>query len=620
MRLIHTIRAEVFGLIGVIVLGWMCIWYIFGLQPVQVRLDLTNPQIARGTFGSDPEGVWFTGNTQIVVSRFINTPWQSLAWRWRQAPGTPLDVHIHLDTRHFTTVAPVQWRVVRLLMPRVEPQTRLDIRSGTNHIVGDSRDLGMIMSQLTVVRLATPVWWDYGVVADYWVLIVIMGIWLAVWQGQWLGVGALSLFSAVYIVMLAQEVLSGFANPTLWIDRGSRLGVIGLMAGWTWWRWIRQPARMRDNVPPPGRRFGLDVVRAVAVLCVVCSHFTPLLFVQWSGDRTVFRWLIYLGPIGVDIFFVLSGYLIGGIVLRTVTHFTDFATVTHFWMRRWLRTLPVAYVSAIVVWFVAAPQDLRSYFASIFFVGALHPAYIAKELVFWWSLGVEELFYVLLPLLLYVLSKKIPAARAFLVSSAIIGGSALVLRAVLLMVSDESLWRNVNLTVYARLDSLVWGVVVVWIRNYRPQWFTRIVQQGFAPGALIFGVGVAFLVDQYRWDALAMFGGHTIVVIGTSLLIPVCEALPQFRLLAVNRVITGIALVSYSLYLYHGMIVDLLVRLFGAATSWPMLVGLAIGYAGIAFGVASISYYVVEVPLLRWRDIRFPPQQRNSQRTFHQHT
>jgi peptidoglycan/LPS O-acetylase OafA/YrhL len=87
------------------------------------------------------------------------------------------------------------------------------------------------------------------------------------------------------------------------------------MLAW-WWR-RRQPAQPDAYTPPQGRRFGVDVLRAIAVMCVVVAHFTPLVFVEWSSNRDIFSWLVYLGAVGVDIFFALSGYLIGGILLRT---------------------------------------------------------------------------------------------------------------------------------------------------------------------------------------------------------------------------------------------------------------------------------------------------------------
>ena len=87
------------------------------------------------------------------------------------------------------------------------------------------------------------------------------------------------------------------------------------------------------------RVFGLDVIRALAIIMVLCSHSTLLLFP--NQDTTLLTAIRFFGAIGVDLFFVLSGFLIGGIILKQLKEgkvsFKDFL---YFWTRRWFRTLP----------------------------------------------------------------------------------------------------------------------------------------------------------------------------------------------------------------------------------------------------------------------------------------
>jgi hypothetical protein len=117
--------------------------------------------------------------------------------------------------------------------------------------------------------------------------------------GRWLRVGVLLFFSSVYLAMLLQETASGFANPSLWLDHNSRYVLSALMLCFAW----GQRRRLVVALAPSGRRFGLDVMRAVAITCVVIAHSTPLFFEEWNSVRDIFKWFIDLGTIGVDIFF-----------------------------------------------------------------------------------------------------------------------------------------------------------------------------------------------------------------------------------------------------------------------------------------------------------------------------
>ena len=178
-------NAILISFIAIGLLSWVVIWWALSAQPAQVTIDLTNPLLTEGTLGSDPEGVWFTGNTQVAVDRFADTPWRVLHWRWRQASGLPLPVQLQLESRQFSTDATSQWRVVRLLMPTARQHTLFDIQSGTYNVAGDSRNLGVIVARLQVERLATAPWWLFLVVGDYWLLIGAMLLWL--WRGRWVG-------------------------------------------------------------------------------------------------------------------------------------------------------------------------------------------------------------------------------------------------------------------------------------------------------------------------------------------------------------------------------------------------------------------------------------------------
>ena len=600
MRLFNNITVPALGFIGMVVLGWVLIWWALAQQPLQVPLDLTNPLVADGTFGRDPEGVWLTGNTQIVSDRFGDSPWREFRWRWRQAPGTPLQVRLRLESREFVVTSSPQWRVVHVLMPAVWQHTPFDIRSGTITVAGDSRALGVIIGQLQVVRLATPPWWLFVVVCDYWLPLLAAGIWL--WRSRWVGFGPLVALVAIHVTTIWLEAPLGFANASLLLDRTGRYICTVLMLWWSW----QQTKRVPLTRIPHGHRFGLDVMRAIAILCVAVTHFTPLVLESWYLNRDYIRWERYLGALGVDIFFALSGYLIGGILLRTLPQMADFAVVRRFWVRRWLRTLPAAYVSAIVVVIVATPVVWPDYWARVLFVSSLTPYLNGNEMRAWWSLATEEYFYLLCPLLLYFFMRTRHRQWAFFGTLTILGLAGMLARAGWLAVLPTVNIGGIEIVPYARLDPMIWGVVIAWVRFTRPEWFVRLNTIGYAPGMVLLSVGFMLLLDKLRWLIPGLFLGHMLITGGAALMIPAIESIVTTGWRVFDRMLIGIAALSYSIYLYHDMIVIFLERHFGHSYNYTQLAYLFGAYVVLTVGISWLSHKFVETPFLRWRDQRFP--------------
>ena len=91
------------------------------------------------------------------------------------------------------------------------------------------------------------------------------------------------------------------------------------------------------------RVFGLDVMRALAIVWVVLVHSNYMLWEHWPG----FPGLPFVD--GVGLFFVLSGYLVGGILLRYATTGSPSTwRLLDFWQRRWMRTLPNYYLFLLI--------------------------------------------------------------------------------------------------------------------------------------------------------------------------------------------------------------------------------------------------------------------------------
>ncbi|MGX9892707.1 acyltransferase family protein [Francisella orientalis] len=141
----------------------------------------------------------------------------------------------------------------------------------------------------------------------------------------------------------------------------------------------------------------IDGLRALAVLAVVLFH----LDISWVKS----------GFLGVDIFFVISGFLITIIIIRDLENKTF--SIKAFYLRRMRRILPAFIVvlifSTVFAWLILLPQDLRDYskslvsalgsFSNLYFFSSLNFGYFSTDselipLLYTWSLGIEEQFYI----------------------------------------------------------------------------------------------------------------------------------------------------------------------------------------------------------------------------------
>lgn len=148
------------------------------------------------------------------------------------------------------------------------------------------------------------------------------------------------------------------------------------------------------------RAFGLDILRATAISLVVVSHTSSIIIP--SGHRNAL--LTFMGHTGVELFFVLSGFLIGTIILKLQLPNQIFipGRIANFWIRRWFRTLPNYYFVLLIYFAVdidklihtAAKYDIWKYFLFLQSTLPTHTSIFAVS----WSLAIEEWFYFLFPL------------------------------------------------------------------------------------------------------------------------------------------------------------------------------------------------------------------------------
>ena len=199
---------------------------------------------------------------------------------------------------------------------------------------------------------------------------------------------------------------------------------------------------------PSARAPGLDLARASAIVAVLVCHF----LVMVPAPPRLGALLSYTGEAGVNLFFALSGFLIGRIALRRVDTLQD---AMHFWTRRWFRTLPAGLVVAGLLALLLQPSGLNFLATVTFTKGLVRDATHSSFLPHYWSLMIEEWFYLLLPLLLLLIGRS--RRRLTWLAAAWVGLALLhVLAASILQLTY---WQQATLT-WMRLDAILAGVIV----------------------------------------------------------------------------------------------------------------------------------------------------------------
>ncbi len=315
------------------------------------------------------------------------------------------------------------------------------------------------------------------------------------------------------------------------------------------------PTRTASMSTISTRVHGLDTLRALAVTLVVLHHY--VLFVS---DAPTFGWVGEVGWVGVDLFFALSGYLIGNQIFASLKSPGGFS-LKHFYARRLLRTLPNYWV-VLALYFLwpafrgEAPLLPLWEYATFIQNFALEPGSAFSHS---WSLAIEEQFYMLLP--------------AVALLGILFGGSlrlawtGIALAFIAGMLIRAELWQemagaNYKLYFYfkyiyysslCRYDELLAGVALALLRNHHAGLWARLTRHGNLMGVLgLLSCGVAFwffLDDRYGFG-ITVFG-FPLMALGFSLLI--VASVSEHSLMRGLRVpgAGALALWSYAIYLLH---------------------------------------------------------------------
>ena len=364
------------------------------------------------------------------------------------------------------------------------------------------------------------------------------------------------------------------------------------------------------KIPSSSRVFGLDLIRATAVLLVLAWHSGPLIPSKTPFFGKIVSQLNFSGFAGVEMFFVLSGFLIGQILIRRFDDFQGRKTVFEFWARRWLRTLPAFYIYLAVHGVLAffrsnlVPKEMLSAFFLQNFAWRISDFFTLS-----WSLAIEEWFYLLFPLvaaLLFVSGLR--GRKAVLVAAVSMGFASICARLWFAHRFPSWNWRfDLRRVVVLRFDSLMVGALLAYVKLSFGETYTFLRKH-----TALTGLALILMCDSFATEADSTPFGKTFILflcpLGIALMLPRIESYRSSseRFMVAIR---SISLWSYSMYLINNLVVDLVKwasrQVFREQSPFGAVCAISAVF-GLCLVFSRWSYLGFERPFLRIRDRWFP--------------
>jgi peptidoglycan/LPS O-acetylase OafA/YrhL len=364
--------------------------------------------------------------------------------------------------------------------------------------------------------------------------------------------------------------------------------------------------------PNATRVHGLDTLRALAISLVFLYHYRVFV-----GERPDFGGASVVGWVGVDLFFVLSGFLIGDPLFSGIAR-GEALSLKNFYARRAFRTWPT-------FWVVLAAYSL---FPTA--LGGKHAPPLWTFLTFTqnfglqpgtsfshaWSLCIEEQFYFVLPFFALAAARfGVGRGRAWLVLFALLA-VGIVSRAVLWttygreeMGQLTGYYPKIYYATLCRFDEFLPGIAIALLKNFHPNIWRRVERQGnallvaglAATGAMLFGASRFYYIEDYGYGGFMTIFGYSLIAGAFSLLVLAALSPTSWLHGACIPGAAPLARWSYSLYLSHkavGFAVKEHTALSPIATFFTtILLSLLVGF---------LLYRLVESPFLALRARWFP--------------
>lgn len=335
----------------------------------------------------------------------------------------------------------------------------------------------------------------------------------------------------------------------------------------------------------------IDSLRAIAVLFVLFHHY----FNPTIADA------LQLGPFGVDIFFVISGFLITGILLDYKARLTVSESLKKFYFRRILRIFPIYYLYLIValLFFNVQKEDLlyaALYINNFYVINGGHNEWLLSH---FWSLAVEEQFYLIWPLLIFITPQK--KILTLIIATFIIS--------VLFAFTIRDIY-NQYMNPISCMQAFAFGALIKYLRM-RKYYFDLPTIPWIIAGLLVWGI----VLFTYNTGNLMVY--PLLRICSSFIAMVILIDITSKKKIAFSRVLRPdwlryIGKISYGIYIYHVAVkiylTPVMKTIIEKTTSeenifrynnylltFPL-------FTLITIGIAALSYRFIEGPIIRLKD------------------